>query len=53
MNHELTQEWKQVHEHGILERKRTRLYLVGLATVMAVVASGLVLALRSICLTIQ
>jgi hypothetical protein len=53
MGHELTVELKHVHEHGILERKRTRLYLVGFAAVMMVVASGLLLALRWIGLTVQ
>ena len=53
MNYELSQELKHVHDHGVLERKRTRLYLVGFAAVMAVVGSGLILALRWIGLTIQ
>jgi len=53
MNNELTEQLQHVREHGILERKRTRLYLVGFAAVMAVVASGLILALRWIGLTIH
>jgi hypothetical protein len=53
MNNELTEELKHVHEHGILERKRTRIQLVGFAAVMVVVASGLILALRWIGLTIH
>jgi hypothetical protein len=53
MSHELTEELGHVHEHGILERKRTRIYLVGFAAVMLVVASGLILALRWIGMTIQ
>ena len=53
MNNELTEQLQHVCEHGILERKRTRLYLVGFAAVMAVVASGLILALRWIGLTIH
>ena len=53
MNHELTHEWKHVHEHEILERKRARFYLVGLAAVAVVVAIGLLFALRWIGLTIQ
>jgi hypothetical protein len=53
MGHGMSDELKYVHEHGILERKRTRVYLVGFAAAMVVVASALILALRWIGLTIQ
>jgi len=53
MTHELTDEWKHVQEHEILERKRARVYLVGFAAIVAVVAIGLLFALRWIGLTIQ
>jgi hypothetical protein len=45
-------ELQQVHEHEVVERKRTQLYLVGMFAIAAVVVTGLGFAIRWIALTV-
>lgn len=41
----------QLHEHEVVERKRTQLYLVGMLAIAAVVITGLGFAIRWIAVT--
>jgi hypothetical protein len=48
MSHEL----HELHEHEVVERKRTQLYLVGMLAIAAVVVTGLGFAIRWIAVTV-
>jgi hypothetical protein len=45
-------ELQQIHEHEVVERKRTQLYLVGMLAITAVVVTGLGFAIRWIAVTV-
>ena len=45
-------ELHQLHEHEVVERKRTQIYLVGMLAIAAVVVTGLGFAIRWIAVTV-
>jgi hypothetical protein len=48
----MSAELQQIHEHEVVERKRTQLYLVGMLAIAAVVVTGLGFAIRWIAVTV-
>jgi hypothetical protein len=48
----MNSELQQLHEHEVVERKRTQLYLVGMLAITAVVVTGLGFAIRWIAVTV-
>jgi hypothetical protein len=45
-------ELQHIHEHEVVERKRTQIYLVGMLAIAAVVVTGLGFAIRWIAVTV-